>query len=54
MAPVYLLTLATQQLPAVVPQRPLSIPLPRQLGFTWLVLQWCGAGFGFYCHQLKA
>jgi hypothetical protein len=29
----------------MVPQRPLAIPLPRQLGLTWLVLQRCGAGF---------
>jgi hypothetical protein len=21
-----------------------AIPLPRQLGLTWQVLQWCGAG----------
>jgi hypothetical protein len=34
----------------MVPQRPLALTLPRQLGFTWLVLQWCGAGFTAYGH----
>jgi hypothetical protein len=27
-----------------------AIPLPRQLGLTWQVLQWCGAGFTAYGH----
>ena len=38
----------------MVPQRPLAIPLPRQLGFPRLVLQWCGAGLGFYDHGTPA
>jgi hypothetical protein len=29
---------------------PSAISLPRQLGFTRLVLQCCGAGLGFYDH----
>jgi hypothetical protein len=33
---------------------PSAISLPRQLGFTWLVLQWCGAGFGLYDHGTPA
>jgi hypothetical protein len=28
----------------MIPQRPLAIPLPRQLWLTWQVLQRCGAG----------
>jgi hypothetical protein len=28
----------------MIPQRPLALTLPRQLGFTWQVLQRCGAG----------
>jgi hypothetical protein len=31
-------------------QRPLPLALPRQLWLTRLVLQCCGAGFGFYDH----
>ena len=38
----------------MVPQRPLAIPLPRQLGLPWQVLQWCGAGLGFYDHGTPA
>jgi hypothetical protein len=29
----------------MIPQRPLPLALPRQLGLPRLVLQWCGAGF---------
>jgi hypothetical protein len=35
----------------MVPQRPLAITLPRQLRFTRLVLQCCGAGFTADGHQ---
>jgi hypothetical protein len=38
----------------MIPQRPLPLALPRQLGFTWLVLQCCGAGFGLYDHGTPA
>ena len=38
----------------MIPQRPLALTLPRQLGLTWQVLQWCGAGFGFYDHGTPA
>jgi hypothetical protein len=31
-----------------------AIALPRQLGLTRLVLQWCGAGLGFYDHGTPA
>jgi hypothetical protein len=39
-----LATLPTHELPAMGRLAPSAITLPRQLGFTWLVLQWCGAG----------
>jgi hypothetical protein len=29
---------------------PSAISLPRQLGLPRQVLQWCGAGLGFYDH----
>ena len=38
----------------MVPQRPLPLALPRQLWLTRLVLQCCGAGFGFYDHGTPA
>ena len=31
-----------------------AIALPSQLGFTWLVLQCCGAGLRFYDHGTPA
>jgi hypothetical protein len=38
----------------MIPQRPLPLALPRQLGFARLVLQCCGAGLGFYNHGTPA
>jgi hypothetical protein len=35
----YLLTLPTHELPAMGRLAPSAISLPRQFGFTWLVLQ---------------
>ena len=40
-----LATLAAQQFTTMAGLAACAISLPRQLGFTWLVLQWCGAGF---------
>jgi hypothetical protein len=34
----------------MIPQRPLPLALPRQLGLPWQVLQCCGAGFTADCH----
>jgi hypothetical protein len=39
-----LATLPTTELPAMGRLAPSAISLPSQLGFTWLVLQRCGAG----------
>ena len=38
----------------MIPHRPLALTLPCQLRFTWLVLQRCGAGLGFYDHGTPA
>ena len=38
----------------MIPQRPLALTLPRQLRLPWQVLQWCGAGLGFYDHGTPA
>ena len=40
-----LATLAATELPAMAGLTACAITLPRQLGFTRLVLQWCGASF---------